>query len=236
MTTVIVGDIGGQYDLFRDVIASAGGNPDTGVLPDDTTMIQVGDIVRFHPSPDLDSLACAQYAQKLIDVNDGRYIQMLGNHETPLLGGAMDPNWWVTDIPGVKPIVSRWWDEKLASLAVVLRKENQPDLLITHAGLTRGYMDWLGTTTAFEAAHKLNSFVGNVGIEEFERLGGLVTGIKNPAADIVWALVGMELHDSWKGENPGFNQLHGHSCLMEWEEEKFWNDIPEYVIDATVVN
>lgn len=236
MKTVIVGDIGGQYDLFRDVIESVGGDPDTGALPKDIIMIQVGDIVRFASAPALDSLACAQLAQKLIEVNEGRYIQMLGNHETPLLGGHLDPHWSCTELPESQPIVQRWWDEKLAHLAVSLTKEGHRDILITHAGLTRGYMEWLGTTTSFEAARKLNSFVGNVSIQEFEQTGGLVTGIKNPSADIVWALVGMELHDSWKGAHPEFNQIHGHSCLMEWEGEKFWSDIPQYVIDATVVN
>jgi hypothetical protein len=236
MKTVIVGDIGGQFDLFKDVVKSAGGDPETGLLPPDITMIQVGDIVRFNDSPDLDSSNCATYAQKLIDVNEGRYIQLLGNHETPLLGGALDPHWATTELPTSKPLVNRWWEEQLASLAVVLKKEGQPDILITHAGLTKGYMDWLGTTTAFEAAQKLNSFVGNVSIQEFERTGGLVTGTSNPSADIVWALVGLELHDSWKDAHPEFNQIHGHSCLMEWEGEEYWDDIPEYVKEATVVN
>jgi hypothetical protein len=236
LKTVIVGDIGGQYDLFKDVIESVGGDPETGILPPDITMIQVGDIVRFASAPALDSLACAQYAQKLIDVNEGRYIQMLGNHETPLLGGSLDPHWSTTALPESQPLVQRWWDEKLAHLAVSLTKDGHRDILITHAGLTRGYMEWLGTRTSFEAARKLNSFVGNVSIQEFEQTGGLVNDVFNPSADIVWALVGMELHDSWKGAHPEFNQIHGHSCLMEWEMEKFWSDIPQYVIDATVVN
>lgn len=236
MKTVIVGDIGGQYDLFRDVIESVGGDPDTGVLPNNITMIQVGDIVRFASAPALNSLACAQLAQKLIEVNEGRYIQLLGNHETPLLGGALDPHWATTALPESQPLVQRWWDEKLAHLAVSLTKDGHRDILITHAGLTRGYMEWLGTTTSFEVARKLNSFVGNVCIQEFEQTGGLVTGISNTSADIVWALVGLELHDSWKDAHPEFNQIHGHSCLMEWESEKFWHDIPQHVIDATVVN
>jgi hypothetical protein len=236
LKTVIVGDIGGQYELFRDVIESVGGNPDTGHLPNDITMIQVGDIVRYASAPALDSLACAQLAQKLIDANEGRYIQLFGNHETPLLGGTLDPHWSVTELPESQPIIQRWWEERLGCLAVTLTKDGQRDILVTHAGLTRGYMEWLETTSAFETARKLNSFVGNVGIQEFERTGGLVTGTINPSADIVWALVGMELHDSWKGAHPEFNQIHGHSCLMEWESETYWNDIPQYVQDATVVN
>jgi hypothetical protein len=236
LKTVIVGDIGGQYDLFRDVIASAGGDPETGLLPAEVTMIQVGDIVRFNDAPALDSLSCALYAQKLIEVNEGRYIQLLGNHETPLLGGVFDPHWTTRELPESQPIVQRWWDERLARLAVTLKKDGHRDILITHAGLTHGYMEWLDVTSAFEVTRKLNSFVGNVSIPEFERPGFLVNGIANPSADIVWGLVGLELHDSWKGDYPEFNQIHGHSCLMEWEGEKFWSDVPQYVIDATVVN
>lgn len=236
MKTVIVGDIGGQYDLFKDVIASVGGNPETGLLPENINMIQVGDIVRFNNSQFLDSLACAEYAQKLIEVNEGRYIQLLGNHETPLLGGVLDPNWARRSLPDAAPIVQGWWSNRLAHIAVTLSKDGHRDILVTHAGLTRGYMEWLGTDGAYEITRKLNSFVGNVELKEFEQPGALVLGTMNPSADIFWALVGMELHDSWKDANPDFNQIHGHSCLMEWEEEKFWSDIPQYVIDSTVVN
>ena len=236
MKTVIVGDIGGQYDVFRDVVESVGGDPDTCVLPADLVMVQVGDIVRFADAPALNSLACAEYAQKLIDNNAGRYIQMLGNHETPLLGGALDPHWGVRDLPESRPIVQRWWDDRLAYFGVGLHKDGHKDVLITHSGLTRGYAEWLGTETVFDTVRKLNSFVGNVGFQEFENPGRLVTGEDNPCADMVWATVGMELHDSWKGAHPAFNQIHGHSCLMEWESEEFWYDIPQYVRDATVVN
>lgn len=236
MRTVIVGDIGGQYHLFRDVIESAGGNPDTCVLPSGLLMIQVGDIVRFNNSADLDSLACAEYAQRLLENNDGRYIQLLGNHETPLLGGVTDPKWKLQALPLCQPIVESWWDQKLARLGVVLRKEGQRDLLITHAGLTRGYRDWLGTVTAVETAQKLNSFVGEVSIADIQHPGGLVTGNIDQAADPCWALIGSEVHDSWKDHHPNFNQLHGHATLLDWDTEKYWDDVPEYVKSATTVN
>lgn len=236
MKTVIVGDIGGQFDLFKDVIASAGGDPETGVLPKDLTMIQVGDIVRFNKSIDLDSMSCALYAQKLLEVNEGRYIQLLGNHESPLIGGVTDPHWKLQSLPEPQAIVKNWWDGKLANLAVVLRKPGQRDILITHAGLTRGYMEWLGTSGAVDTAKKLNSFVGTTPIRDIENPGKLVTGNINKSADVWWSLVGSELHDSWKDNHPDFNQIHGHACLMEWDSQTYWDDVPEYVCDNTVVN
>lgn len=236
MKTVIVGDIGGQLDVFKDVVISVGGNPETCVLPDDVTMIQVGDIVRFNPSKDLDSLGCALYAQKLLDMNPDRYIQLLGNHETPLLGGSHCPGWSVSDLPESRPIVERWWSEKLATLGVVLRKPGQRDLLITHAGLTRGYMDYLNVDTAVDAALTLNSLVGNVSISGLENAGRLVTGSVNLSADIFWAVLGPEVHASWTEDHPNFNQIHGHSTLVEWASGKFFSGIPEETIESTFVN
>lgn len=237
MRTVIVGDIGGQYDLFRDVVKSAGGDPDTGVLPPDLTMIQVGDIVRYNDSPDLDSLSCALYAQKLLDVNGGRYIQLIGNHESPLLGGVIDPYWAVQELPDCEEIVKSWWDNKLARLGVVLRKPGQRDILITHAGLTRGYQEWLGTTNAVDTARLLNSFVGTTPLASIEKPGKLATkGTPDVSAGPWWALVGAELNDSWKDANPDFNQIHGHSCVVDWESQHYWSDVADYVREATMVN
>lgn len=235
MKTVIVGDIGGQLDVFKDVVKSVGGDPETCILPSDVTMIQVGDIVRFNPSNELDSVGCAMYAQKLIEVNDGRYIQLLGNHESPLLGGAWCPNWKVIDLPESKPIVQKWWTEKTCSLGVVLRKPGQKDILVTHAGLTRGFMQTLGTESAVDTALTLNSYVGNVELREFENPGRLVTGKVNMSADTFWALLGSELHESWRGNHPDFNQIHGHSTLIEWESGRLF-DIAEDVLSATSIN
>lgn len=238
MKTVIVGDIGGQLDVFKDVVASSGGDPESCILPLDTTMIQVGDVVRFSDSPELDSLACALYAQKLYDNNPGRYIQLLGNHETPLLGGHFNYGWVVPDLPDARPIVESWWSEKIARIGVVLRKPGQRDILVTHAGLTRGYMQQLGTTTAVETIHALNGLVGNVSVKSIENPGGLVTGFVNPSADVFWALLGCEVHESWNqnGDHPDFNQIHGHSTLVKWATGEYFDDVPETVRNATAVN
>lgn len=237
MRTVIVGDIGGQYDLFRDVVKSVGGDPLTGVLPPDLTMIQVGDIVRFNNSPDLDSLSCALYAQKLLEVNGDRYIQLLGNHESPLLGGITDPYWAVQELPESEHVVRNWWDGRLARLGVVLRKPGQRDILVTHAGLTRGYQEWLGTSTAVDTVKALNSLVGTTSLASIEKPGKLATkGEPDLEAGVWWALVGCELNDSWRDGHPTFNQIHGHSVVVDWENGEYWSDIPEYVRDATMIN
>lgn len=237
MRTAIVGDIGGQIDVFHDVIRNLDGDIETGLFPEDLRVIQVGDIVRMNPSPDLDSVACAKLADKLLHANKGRYIQLLGNHETPLLGGVVHPGWSITDIPEARPIIERWWNKKQAHLAVVLHADGEKDILITHAGLTRGYMtDFLNTRNVRDAVSQLNRNVGNIDLRSMECPGGLVGGPDNESADIFWSLCGPELHASWWGNPMGFNQIHGHACIFRWDTEQFFSDLPDEIRKSTIVN
>lgn len=237
MKIAVVGDIGGQLEVFHDVIRDLGGDMDTGMLPDDLIVIQVGDIVRFNDSADLDSYGCAALADKLIQANNGKYIQLLGNHETPLLGGALHPNWNLKELPESQPIIESWWNEKKAYIGVVLTADGKDDIVITHAGLTRGFMETkLKTQNPREAIHKLNSYVGNVAITDIEHTGGLIDKVHNPNVDTFWALAGSELYDEWFDGELTFNQLHGHSCIYDWEKDSYWWDATERVIDSTEVN
>lgn len=237
MRTAIIGDIGGQLAVFHDVIKNLGGNIETGKFPDDLRVIQVGDVVRMNTSPDLDSFACAQLADKLIDANAGNYIQLIGNHETPLLNGAIDPHWKITNLPESRPIITSWWNDRKARLAVILHAPGEKDILVTHAGLTQHYMkNFLGASDAREATTILNNFVGNVNLGGIEKPGALVTGKNTEDADIFWALCGPELHASWWGTPLGFNQIHGHAVVYQWEKKAFWPDIPEEVIHNTLLN
>lgn len=236
MRTAIVGDIGGQIDVFHDVIKSLGGDPESGKFPAGLTVIQVGDIARFNPSPDLDSLACVKLADKLIDANAGKYIQLLGNHETPILGGILHPAWTVDELPGTESIIKSWWNDGKAHLSVAISVVGERDTLVTHAGLTRGYMNRIDATTAKEAVTALNGYVGQVNLGGIERPGGLVTGVNDLSADIFWALCGAELNGSWWNESSGFNQIHGHACVYEWEKGVYWPDVSDEIIANTVVN
>lgn len=236
LRTAIIGDIGGQIDVFRAIVSKLGGDITTGKFPADLRVIQVGDIIRINPSPELDSLACAQLADKLIKANHGNYIQLLGNHETPLLGGIYHPHWQTTDLTACEPIIESWWHDRKAHLSVALMSPGEKDTLVTHAGLTRGYMERIGATSALDAVRRLNSYTGNVSLPEIERAGGLVTEIKDESADIFWTLVGSELHESWWGTGAGFNQIHGHSCLFNWDINDYWHDVNDNIKKRTMVS
>lgn len=240
MRIAIVGDIGGQLDLFKEVVEKLGGNPDTGVLPKDLTVIQIGDIVRMNISSDLDSLGCALYADTLINVNEGRYIQMIGNHETPLLEGVSDPHWKIHDLPDCREIIEHWHDSGKGHYALALHdNETGRDILLTHAGLTSGYLyHWLESpldASAAVVAREYNKRAWELGVINVENPGGLVTGIQTMDADAQWAKVS-EVHDSWRGLDMPFDQIHGHSVAFRWDAQTWWPEIQQDVIDTTIVD
>lgn len=237
MAVAVLGDVGAQTEVYREALLSIGINPDTCIIPDGIDLIQVGDVVRMNPHPDLDSLGCAQISDKLLNNNSGRFHQLLGNHDLALLGGALDPMWKIDDLPESRPYVEQWWQDKTAKLGVALKSavSADDDVLITHAGLGFNYWTDLGAPNATGAAETLNELVGTT-VADFENPGWLVTRDINVFADTAWALVGPEFHNTWKGKTMPFNQIHGHATLMQWDKHIFWHDVTEDVINSTVVD
>lgn len=237
MTVVVLGDVGGQTQVYKDALLSLDIDPAECMIPSGITLVQVGDVVRFNHNPHLDSLGCAEISDRLIRNNPGRFIQLLGNHDLALLNGARDPHWKITDLPESRKLVEAWWEEGLVSLGVSLRSlNNDKDILITHAGLGRNYWNFLSPRADADLTAKtLNSLVGK-DVSDFEIPGHLVTGVDNPMADTAWALVGPEFHSTWQGHEMPFNQIHGHACLIEWESKEYWPDVLQEVKDSTVVN
>ena len=238
MTVVILGDVGGQTKVYRDALLSLGIDPDECIVPDGMTLIQVGDVVRFNHNPHLDSLGCVEISDRLIRNNPDTYIQLLGNHDLALLGGARDPHWKIYDLPESRVYVEKWWKDKSVSLGVTLRATStnvDKDILITHAGLGKNYWEKISGGNALDTSLALNSLVGQ-DVAGFEVPGHLVTGHDNEHADTAWALVGPEFHSTWQNEIMPFNQIHGHACLVEWESGEYWPDVIPEVIDTTEIN
>lgn len=137
-TIVIVGDIGGQRQVLEKVITELGGDPVTGHLPADLTVVQVGDLVRMQDCPHLDSDGCVAIADRMLHGGPGRWIQLLGNHDTAAIGGPRMPAWGTANpvSPTTLATLNRWWHDREADLAVAMTGQDR-DSLITHAGLTR---------------------------------------------------------------------------------------------------
>lgn len=237
MAIAILGDVGGQTQVYRDSLTLLGVDPDSCVIPEGLTLIQVGDVVRFNHSTHLDSLGCAEISDKLLRNNPDSFIQLLGNHDLALLDGALDPHWQIHDLPESRPIVRAWWDEGLASLSVTLvpLDPDENDILVSHAGVGYHYWNHLGAYDAEGTTKTLNALVGEP-VPSFEIPGHLVTGVDNIHADSGWALVGPEFQETWVGQQMPFNQIHGHATLIEWLGREYWPDVSQEVRDMTTVN
>lgn len=231
----VLGDIGGQINVFKDAVKSLGGCPEHAILPSDTQLIQVGDVVRRHDSADLDSVACAAYVEKLMLNNPGQYIQVMGNHEMPSLGGQVDPNWTLLNIDPADALIRKWWNDKSVYLAAGLIHADGRETLITHAGMNANYHLSLGGRGMVDTVQKLNAMVGGR-LSAFERPGYLVKKDYDRGADFLWSLVGLELYETWYEKSMPFEQIHGHCCSYRWDVKDFWSDIPERARLDAVIN
>jgi len=142
--------------------------------------------------------------------------------------------------PATHERLHTWWQHRHALLAVGLRSRELADILITHAGLTRGRWQAIGAPpTATAAADLLNRDVGQPVARVIR--GGSLTGT-NPgadaaAADVTWAEVIDELYQPWlaAGDMP-VNQIHGHAAPWNWSTQDWWPTTTPRLQAATTVD
>lgn len=228
MRTVLIGDIGGQIEVLESLLHRLGIGPDL-VIPEGLTLIQVGDVVRMVDSPNLDSYRCVELVDKLLRRNPGRWVQLLGNHESPLIGGPYPPQWIDREaMTTCRATVQSWWNEKLVKLAVLFMMPDGSECVLTHAGITRGYLGLTGRTKPLDLVQHLNSLVGT-GYGSVARTGIIGFG-DDPSfeADFMWASSSRELIPSWESVDMGFHQIHGHDTpLLSWDEPVLREVLPE---------
>ena len=235
----VIGDIGGQLGVFERVMAELGAS--TVRLPADLAVVQVGDLVRVG-GHGLDNEGCVAAAAGYWAANPGRWVQLLGNHDMTLLGGPSRPSWpnVSNEDGGARQMLLRWWDSRRAQLAIALRCREYGEVLITHAGLTRGRWRRLGAgTDPYAVADQLNAEVG-MPIGEVIR-GGALTGRDSGSdaelADVTWAEVIEELYAPWlAAKDAPFAQIHGHASPWNWASGDWWPAATAEVRAATAVD
>ena len=115
----VIGDVGGHVEELRRELRALGAS-ETGVLPDDLVVIQVGDLVHRGP----DSEAVVRLVNYYLNAYPGQWVQLAGNHEALYLR----PNsfLWEDRIGYLEQrILKKWWaDGKLhAAVAVEIMPE-----------------------------------------------------------------------------------------------------------------
>ena len=235
----VLGDIGGQLGVFERVMDELGAS--SGRLPADLAVVQVGDLVRVG-GQGLDNAGCVAAAADYWAANPGRWVQLFGNHDMTLLGGPSRPSWPAlsAEDAAAARTMQRWWDSREARLALAVRCDAYGDVLITHAGLTRGLWRRLGAVPDPAAvAALLNADVGKP-VGEVIRGGaltGLAAGPDAEQADVTWAEVIEELYGPWlaAGDAP-FTQIHGHASPWNWTTGAWWPDATSAVRAATSID
>ena len=212
----MIGDVAGHRAELVGELTRLGADPDTGRLPPDLVVVQVGDLVHRGP----DSPGVVDLVDRYLTEAPEQWLQLVGNHEAQYL---REPAFsWPEQLPpATVDTVRRWWDagQLRVAAAVSTRAES---FLITHAGLTAGF--WRSVLDAppdaRQAALALNALPRGRRNVVF-RAGELLGRRRDEAAGPLWATAATELVPSWRDSTMPFSQVHGHTSVYDWSRERF---------------
>lgn len=231
MRVAIIGDVGGHLRPLENVLSRLGADPATGQLPDDLTVIQVGDLVHRGP----DDLGVLALVERFLTAGHGRWRQLIGNHEwlhLPVRHGRF--KFPVGHPEQLTAILTGWWESGLlhvaAAVGVAGVEVRRPGglretvgaggLLITHAGLTSGVWNAVGQPgTAQLAATALNAHTATLDGPAWN-LGEMIGTPPTALAGPMWASAS-ELFGSWAESRPPFHQANGHTSIY-WPPSARW--------------
>ena len=243
----LFGDIGGHALPLRAKLlelgavgdGGAGGDPFALRLPQDLTVVFVGDLVHRGP----DSRNVLAIVDHLITWQPDQVVTLAGNHEDQYahhwrFGG-------VEKLPDADAdLIRSWWSAGDLRVAAAVRTGVGEELLVTHAGLTAGMWNWVGAPeTAAQAADAVNALIPN---DPRVRRSGIMLGGGAPdfTAGPLWADALDEVVMSWvdqmssSGEALPFSQVHGHSSVFWFPTTQYRAGFPRMlrpVVDVDLV-
>lgn len=233
----LIGDVGGQAQELRAALVTLGADPDDLLLPDDLTIVQVGDLIHRGP----DTPGAVAIARTAMERQPRQWVQLAGNHEAYYL---TPPKFhWPERLPEQDlETIYQWWRTRRMQVAAAVEVAGEPhQYLVTHAGLTEGFWrHFIGMpTSAADAAAALNALIGSIHENWLFRAGVMLTRDVDLAAGPMWASAPDELVPSWAASaaSAPFHQVHGHSSTVDWVTGRRYGrqDLPVAVSDDDVV-
>lgn len=218
----VFGDVGGQHDELCSALIDLGMDPDSNQLPDDLTVVQIGDLIHRGP----DTARTLRLVRRILQRHPDRWVQLAGNHEALYLPHGPAFQWPETLSDDAVTLLRDWWRDGTMKVAVGLQTD-VGDLLLTHAGLTSSLWRKLGCrTNVREVAAQLNALPHTNPPALFETGRMMNGGTPNWNAGPLWAEAGSELYPSWlavarEGVPVPFGQVHGHSSAMFWRDRQW---------------
>lgn len=232
MDVAVFGDVGGQGSLFLNALEELNIDLENCLIPEDLTIIQLGDLI--HKGPDSDLIV--SFVDELLEKNPDNWVQLSGNHELQHCYGHIFFPCYCS--PETVRTLREWWNNSEMQMAVQIRHDStddmftMPDTLVTHAGLTHDLWEEV-------PGDELSSWVKYANEQEFYRLSratGLMLGeSRNFRAGPIWAHCLYEVYESWSGTAMPFNQIHGHTApFVYWLNN--WFNVPQEWRDKITLN
>lgn len=220
----MIGDTHGHCDELRRALVNLGADPDTLRLPDDLTVIHVGDLI--HKGPD--SEGAVALVDRIMAEQPDQWIQLIGNHEANYVHEKLF-EWTPAIEDATADTLRRWWAEGRMRVAAAVSRPNGEDVLVTHAGLTHSFWHLVldAPTSAVDAAARLEALRDS----EMPWLwmpGLMLTGEVDRFASPLWAESGHEVYAGWLdaerelGAQAPFHQVHGHSTPYAWRRYEWF--------------
>jgi len=215
----LFGDVQGWCHRLESALEQLGVDCDTGKLPEDLEVIQVGDLV--HKGPD--SIGTLALVDRVLSGSPGRWHQLMGNHEAQYFGAD---HFWNKEIPPyAQDDLYRWRESGQLDIAVALDTEQLGPVFVSHAGMTYETFLRLGSpATPLDAVAAINADVAARGYADALQPGEMLGG-QSRNASVIWAS-SSEVITSWDGKKPPFSMVHGHTNPYYWPKKIWPENIP----------
>ncbi len=237
-----LGDVGGWLAPLWEALQELGIDPDTLELPEETVVVQVGDLI--HKGPDSEEIVAL--VDRIMAANPGRWRQLVGNHEAQHLGG---PEFWDCDCsPVLIRTLRSWWDNGQATLAVAARlhapitigtsggeagllpgTDAGQEVLLVHGGVTPGFLHGLGISPPESAAATVRA-IANQARQDPAKAFAAGRMLADTRRDAVpgpcWAEPVGEVCGAWHdfdtfgGQQLPWHLVHGHAMTYRWSRER----------------
>jgi hypothetical protein len=232
-TVAIIGDVGGHANQLARCLTSLGVTP--GVLPDELTVVQVGDLLGGVDDWDVVEMVHPCLAS-------GRWVQLLGNWDSRVVGGCpfTSPSRGEPDADA-EDRIALWHHAGFAHHAAAVTTNAGATAVITHAGVTAPF--WrqaLGATPdPFAAAARINALPLDVvhrpgrmlgfveppvevdfGHDDDDRGQFVEQSRRTGAVGPIWADTD-ELWSGWLDAPSPWLQVHGHTSAWfrnDWSQ------------------